>query len=267
MSPWFSTLAVAVIAFAECPVLAMQDTLGAVAGYVMDAQTEKPLQFATVSVVGESMETAVRAGGVFRVDQLPPGKHTLEARFVGYWPARVQHVQVTRGATTTLIFRLMLGWNDDPVIGIPPDSLGRIFSRIKRSPPNERLAEAVRSASRIEPFLLKGAASSHCPAFGGYEIESRGRPLNTNERGLLLHLARRASQDDCGHGHSYNFDGRYGLRIIAGSSPLDAFLSADCAVWIFKIDTEVVRDINPFPSCIQDSLELLVRGLFATKRE
>ena len=71
--------------------------MGHVRGHV-NGVTGRPIPGARVTVWGTGIETVTNADGEFTLGNLPGGTHTLEARAVGFAPAR-QPVDIVRGAS------------------------------------------------------------------------------------------------------------------------------------------------------------------------
>jgi TonB-linked SusC/RagA family outer membrane protein len=78
---------------------------GSITGRVMAARTGQPIAGATVMIEGTQLTTTADTGGVFRLNGVPAGTHTVLARRIGYLPGR-QAATVTDGATTTIDFTL-----------------------------------------------------------------------------------------------------------------------------------------------------------------
>jgi iron complex outermembrane receptor protein len=72
---------------------------GVIAGKVMDADNNKPVEFATVSLFGAKDSTLITgtitsAEGIFYLDKLPMGDYYIQTRFIGYDP-EIRSVQLT----------------------------------------------------------------------------------------------------------------------------------------------------------------------------
>ncbi len=74
-----------------------------IAGHVIDKGTGHHLGFVTVMLVGTTFGTAADESGHFFLKNLPEGKYTIEASFVGYKSVR-QQVEVRLGETTNVSF-------------------------------------------------------------------------------------------------------------------------------------------------------------------
>lgn len=83
---------------------------GALDGTVTDAETEAPIESATVTATrdadGTSHETTTNVDGEYQLSFLEPGDYTVEASATGYQDATQSGVTVTEGATTTVDFAL-----------------------------------------------------------------------------------------------------------------------------------------------------------------
>lgn len=96
-----ATLLVLVIGSVASPVAA-QETQASVSGRVIEAESRTPMAAANVRVLGTTLQTATDEQGRFTIRGVPPGPRTLEARRLGYKPARVQIDVATAPAEVTL---------------------------------------------------------------------------------------------------------------------------------------------------------------------
>jgi len=80
----------------SAPTVPLLRGIGRVRGHV-NGVTGRPVPGARVTVWGTGLETVTSADGEFTLGNLPQGTHTLEARAVGFAPAR-QPVDIVRGA-------------------------------------------------------------------------------------------------------------------------------------------------------------------------
>jgi hypothetical protein len=78
------------------PPVALLRGMGRVRGHV-NGVTGRPVSGAHVTVWGTGLETVTSTDGAFTLGDLPEGTHTLEARAVGFAPAR-QPVDIVRGS-------------------------------------------------------------------------------------------------------------------------------------------------------------------------
>jgi hypothetical protein len=83
----------------SAPSVALLRGIGRIRGRV-NGVTGRPVPDARVTVWGTGLEVVTGADGTFTLGNLPEGTHTLEARAVGFAPAR-QPVDIVRGAPGT----------------------------------------------------------------------------------------------------------------------------------------------------------------------
>ncbi len=79
---------------------------GKIAGVVKDKSTGEPLPGANVMIEGTQMGASTDNQGRYYIINVPPGKYTVVARFIGYQTVKKTGVIVTIDATTTLNFSL-----------------------------------------------------------------------------------------------------------------------------------------------------------------
>ena len=82
-----------------------QDT-GRISGVVTDAKDGEPLAFANVVIVGTGMGSFTKPSGVFTLEGVPAGTHTLKVMMMGYAQQTKENVVVTAGLTTEINFTL-----------------------------------------------------------------------------------------------------------------------------------------------------------------
>lgn len=78
---------------------------GEVRGVITDAETGNPLPGASALLTGTFLGAAADRYGVYRVEKVPIGTHTIEVRFIGYRTVSAE-VTVTAGAKVELNFEL-----------------------------------------------------------------------------------------------------------------------------------------------------------------
>jgi len=78
---------------------------GTLSGSVSDAQSGRPLSPAQVFIRGTGFGGLTNASGVFVLNNLPAGEHTLRVELIGYSPME-QSVLISAGQVTTADFRL-----------------------------------------------------------------------------------------------------------------------------------------------------------------
>lgn len=81
-------------------------TTGKITGTVIDAETEQPLIGVNVIVEGTSLGSATNQDGRYFILQVPPGEHTVIARYIGYATTRKEGVVVNVDRTATVNFSL-----------------------------------------------------------------------------------------------------------------------------------------------------------------
>ncbi|NNF57627.1 MAG: TonB-dependent receptor [Rhodothermaceae bacterium] len=120
---------------------ARQPRRGALGGVVVDAETGEPLPFANVLLADTSTGTAAGSSGLFTLNGLLPGPHTLVASYVGYEPVRAE-VMVPEGGTTRrrIALQPQIVMTDQPIV---VDGLAQRL-------PSELLGEAALDATDFE---------------------------------------------------------------------------------------------------------------------
>ena len=73
-------------------------------GKIIDSESLTPLIGASVAISGTSptIGASTDADGVFRIEEVPVGRHSLEVNYLGYEPALLQHILVTTGKEVVL---------------------------------------------------------------------------------------------------------------------------------------------------------------------
>jgi TonB-linked SusC/RagA family outer membrane protein len=97
--------AVAAVLIPGAPLLAQS---GTVRGTVTDSATAAPLEGATVTVVGTTLQAQTNPRGQYRISGVAAGQAQVRVQLIGYAPAE-QAVTVTDGAETTADFVLAAG--------------------------------------------------------------------------------------------------------------------------------------------------------------
>jgi len=98
----FNLVIVFVMVFASGQAMAQN---GRVAGVITDAQTGDYLPSANVILDGTSIGGATDMSGKYRIVNIPPGKYTLIAKFIGYHDYKTEIV-IVAGATTNADIKL-----------------------------------------------------------------------------------------------------------------------------------------------------------------
>ncbi len=95
---------------------AVQAQTGNIRGKVIDSQTHETLPGATLFIRNTSYGAAANANGTYEIRDVPPGKYTLTARYVGYQD-KGQIVEVREGVTLIANFALTpSGLTTSPVV-------------------------------------------------------------------------------------------------------------------------------------------------------
>lgn len=76
-------------------------TTGKIKGKVIDRDTKEPLIGANVLLEGTTLGAATDLNGDYFIINIPPGKYTLKASYIGYQPTRVVDIEVYVDRTTT----------------------------------------------------------------------------------------------------------------------------------------------------------------------
>ena len=88
------------------PVALYSQTVGKIAGTVVDAENNEPLPGVNVIVQGTTMGAATNTNGYFVIVNVPPGIYTLKATFIGYAAYTVNNVAVKIDLTTNVDFKM-----------------------------------------------------------------------------------------------------------------------------------------------------------------
>jgi Ca-activated chloride channel family protein len=80
--------------------------IGRIQGHVRNATTGGPIANAQVIVVGTKLGTITNDSGFYRINSVPVGSYTVQARFIGYAPGEASGVHVTARRTVTADLRL-----------------------------------------------------------------------------------------------------------------------------------------------------------------
>ncbi len=125
---------------------------GTITGTVTDQKTGEILIGANVFIQGTAQGSAANREGVFTIEQVPPGSHTLVSSFIGY-ERTSKEVTVGAGETVSVSFELASKLLEVPIIEL----IGERIEQIERIPgtavviPETRLS-SVNPASANEVF-------------------------------------------------------------------------------------------------------------------
>lgn len=79
---------------------------GVVEGRVTDKSSGEPLFGVNVVIAGTELGAATDANGRYQIINVPPGKHTVDASYMGYNPVSVTGVLVVQDQTATVDFKM-----------------------------------------------------------------------------------------------------------------------------------------------------------------
>jgi hypothetical protein len=97
------TVAITCLVLTVQPLLAQQ---GVIRGRVTDAATNEPIPFATVLLSGTTTGTTTDDNGRYTLENLEPGRYTVEARLLGYQSATEYEIAVTNARPAEVNFAL-----------------------------------------------------------------------------------------------------------------------------------------------------------------
>lgn len=117
-------------------------------GHVIDAKTREHLAFVTIAVKGTTMGVATDATGHYFLKNLPKGRHTLVASFVGY-KSSSQTVDLVNNKTVEVNFEL-----EEEAL-----SLDEVVVSANRTETNKKTASTIVSVA--SPKLFEATASSN----------------------------------------------------------------------------------------------------------
>ncbi|MGH7698956.1 MAG: TonB-dependent receptor domain-containing protein [Gemmatimonadales bacterium] len=101
---WIGPLLVAALALWPAARAVAQET-GRVTGRVLDGATGQPITGAQIAVVGTTTGTTTDARGRYLLANVPPGRHTISVREIGY-RQKTAEVSIEAGLTVTADFQL-----------------------------------------------------------------------------------------------------------------------------------------------------------------
>lgn len=88
------------------PVAAISSTVGKVSGKITDRETGEALPGANVQIDGTTLGAATDVNGEFVILNVPVGRYTIKASFIGYQTVSISNVSVHQDLTTELNFEL-----------------------------------------------------------------------------------------------------------------------------------------------------------------
>lgn len=121
--------------------LILKKTDSNVVGHVVDKKTGEHLAYITIALKGTTIGTTTDATGHYFLKDIPEGKFTIEANFVGYQPQQKQ-IDVTKGATLEVNFEL----SEDNI------SLNEVVVSANRNETSRRLAPTLVNILGVKTF-------------------------------------------------------------------------------------------------------------------
>jgi len=86
--------------------LLLAGTTGKLTGKITDAKTDEPLAFVNVILLGTTLGAATDIDGNYTILNIPPGKYSVKAQYIGYRSLIVENVSISIDLTTQQDFVL-----------------------------------------------------------------------------------------------------------------------------------------------------------------
>ncbi len=154
---------------------------GNIKGVIKDAQTHEPLPYSNAVLSGTSLGAAADKEGNFVIKNIPVGKYTLKATYIGYQQQEVS-IEVVRGKTTEYNFNMV----PEAVEGQTVVVTGQAQGQLKAI--NEQLSSMpiknVVSAAKIQELPDANAAESVGRLPGVSLVRTGGEASQVVIRGL-----------------------------------------------------------------------------------
>lgn len=149
----------------------MAQSLGTITGIVKDQETGKPLQHVEVFIRHLKLGGVSNSHGAFIIKNVPAGKHTVEAKLLGYFPKRMENVQVKAGVTTILNIKMGMTSTTFNEVEILATKISQTVRTI--SSPVYLIDKKSLDAKGIEDFLVNGVIYQTFTGCQLYDMESR----------------------------------------------------------------------------------------------
>ncbi len=178
---------------------------GKIVGKVTDARTGDPLPGTNIFIEGTSMGAAADQSGKYVIYNVPPGKYTLRASFIGYDEAK-KTVTVSAGAEVRADFKLSMRVISGASITILADRATRetpvAFTNVSK------LEMEARLGSRDIPLVLNTTPSVYATPQGGGAGDARINVRGFNQRNVAI-MINGVPVNDMENGWLYwsNWDG------------------------------------------------------------
>lgn len=175
---------------------------GSISGTVLNAENERSLQGANITLEGTRLGTATQEGGRFRIRQVPNGTYNLVVRYVGY-QTKTKEVTIESGQNLNLTLLLQNDFieGQDVVVTAVQDGQARAFN-IQRN--DSRIINVV-STEQLERFADPNISGSLRRVPGLSYQTDRGEAGEVYIRGLspsisnvTVNGSQLASTDDDG---------------------------------------------------------------------
>lgn len=181
---WLITALVALGTVSLAPGLEAQAT-GEVRGTVSRQDDRSPLSGVTVQLKGSGIQTVSNRQGAYRLSNVPAGRQTLVARWIGFRATEVE-VNVAAGSSVTL---------DLSLESVPVPLSDIIVTTASRAP--ERVVEAPAAINIVDPSVARDLSSTAqvpraLASLPGVDVTQSGvNDFNVNSRGFNSSLSRR----------------------------------------------------------------------------
>lgn len=118
-SLFFGVLAVGVVlsALVFAPVALAQNDKGVLRGVVFQGKRERPLQGASITVLGTAIKQSTDKDGAFYI-KLPPGKYKLQIQVAGFGKVVTKSIPVVSDETTEAVISLRKGADQKTIVDV-----------------------------------------------------------------------------------------------------------------------------------------------------
>ncbi|MDH5760543.1 MAG: carboxypeptidase regulatory-like domain-containing protein [Gemmatimonadota bacterium] len=179
----------------------VMSTTGTLSGQVLDYSTGAPLAGASVRILGTSSQRVTDEGGMFHMDDLPPGRHLVTTDYLGY-EQRTDSITIFSAETVGIEVRMATAALE--VEGLVVTAR----SRFGRSTLATGKRENVITRADIEPLLVRSSNAGHLlrnmnvPGLSIREVYVAD-PSGVVVPGLCVEVSRRFSGTGCNQAQVY----------------------------------------------------------------